>query len=167
MTGLEMVDNRIEVGPDGSEFSTLVYYSGDHPSQSVRVREYRTGLPEMLNMEQISMKRIMTVALICLGSFLGCAAQQIREVKANPADSGETKQGEYPAESFSSLMSLTLREPLDQFSDTRNLVPASYYVDHLGFFCKKELQVQSLTGLPLKFRLGSVEYTDHLEGKDR
>ena len=39
------------------------------------------------------------------------------------------------------------------------------YVKQLGFFCKKELQFEKLTKVPLKMRLGSVEQCDWLEGK--
>ena len=47
------------------------------------------------------------------------------------------------------------------------LLPENYYSTHLGFFCKKELQVEKTTKIPLRIRLGSVEYTDQLEGKRR
>ncbi|MHB1920900.1 MAG: hypothetical protein ACYCOO_01560 [Chitinophagaceae bacterium] len=40
-------------------------------------------------------------------------------------------------------------------------------VDHLGYFCQLEIHMEKATGIPFKFRLGSVDYTDHLEGKDR
>lgn len=40
-----------------------------------------------------------------------------------------------------------------------------YYVSHLGFFCKRELDIQKTTHLPVFFRLGSLESCNKLEGK--
>jgi len=40
----------------------------------------------------------------------------------------------------------------------------SYY-DQLGFFCKRELDIQKATHLPVFFRLGSLESCNKLEGK--
>ena len=45
------------------------------------------------------------------------------------------------------------------------LLPENYYSSKLGFMCKKEIQVEKLTKIPLKIRLGSVEYVDKMEGK--
>jgi len=47
------------------------------------------------------------------------------------------------------------------------LLPQDYYTTNLGFFCKKEIQVQKTIKLPVKFRLGSVAYCDAIEGKNR
>jgi hypothetical protein len=44
-------------------------------------------------------------------------------------------------------------------------VPVAFYSNHTGYFCKKELQLERVTRLPLRIRLGSVAYTDKLEGK--
>lgn len=44
-------------------------------------------------------------------------------------------------------------------------LPQNFYNQHTGYFCKKELQLQKITSLPLYIRLGSKEYIDGLEKK--
>lgn len=48
----------------------------------------------------------------------------------------------------------------------QNPFRGNYYAKQLPFFCSKELQLQKMIGIPVKFRIGSVEYCDKIEGKD-
>ncbi|MDO6433430.1 hypothetical protein Q4E93_22650 [Flavitalea sp. BT771] len=45
------------------------------------------------------------------------------------------------------------------------VIPADRVVTHFGFFCKRELELEKTIRLPLRFRLGSLEYCNRLEGK--
>ncbi len=40
-----------------------------------------------------------------------------------------------------------------------------FYSSQLGFFCKQEIKFDKITKIPFRFRLGSVEECDRLEGK--
>jgi hypothetical protein len=46
-------------------------------------------------------------------------------------------------------------------------MPLNFYKTPTAFFCKKEVQLQKLTRLPIYIRLGSKEQADYLEGKGR
>jgi hypothetical protein len=45
------------------------------------------------------------------------------------------------------------------------VLTSSFYCNSLGFFCKKELQLEKITSLPVRLRLGSVDYVNYLEQK--
>lgn len=45
------------------------------------------------------------------------------------------------------------------------VLPADFYGQRMGFFCKKEWGFEKTTHIPLRFRLGSLENCNWLEGK--
>ena len=44
-------------------------------------------------------------------------------------------------------------------------LPRAYHYGELAFFCKVEVRLEQSARLPVKFRLGNVNYVDRLEGK--
>ena len=73
----------------------------------------------------------------------------------------DTSQNAFAAKN--TLLFLTPNNPL--INIPVKTIPASYYTSTLGFFCQKELQLEKAIKFPVKFRLGSVAYTDKMEGK--
>lgn len=69
--------------------------------------------------------------------------------------------------SHKALCQLSLSWKLDTSGHNINIrvLPQNFYTQHLGFFCKKEVQIQKLTAVPVYIRLGSKEYVDYLERK--
>ena len=63
------------------------------------------------------------------------------------------------------LPSIDLFSPIEETVMTYNQVPKAYSYEHLAFFCKLEVQIENVTKLPIKFRLGDVQYIEKLEGK--
>lgn len=44
-------------------------------------------------------------------------------------------------------------------------IPSNFYSYNLGFFCRQEIKFATVTKIPLKLRIGSVQYCDWMEGK--
>jgi hypothetical protein len=46
----------------------------------------------------------------------------------------------------------------------QNKVAPNYYTTQTGFFCNQERALEKKTKIPFRFRLGSLSYTEQLEG---
>ncbi len=47
----------------------------------------------------------------------------------------------------------------------KQVIAPNFYVSRLGFFCRQEIKFEKITKIPFRFRLGSVEECDRMEGK--
>lgn len=45
------------------------------------------------------------------------------------------------------------------------VLPKDFCSTTLPFFCRKEVQIEKFTKIPFRFRLGSLDYCNKLEGK--
>ena len=64
-----------------------------------------------------------------------------------------------------SQQGFSLKTPVMSYSKNFTLLPQNFYNQHLGFFCKKEYQLQEKLGTKIFIRLGSKQYVDYLESK--
>lgn len=60
---------------------------------------------------------------------------------------------------------LTLQEKLIATKTNPQQIPLVYAYKHLALFCKLEVKLEQTVQMPIKVRLGSVDYVDWLEGK--
>ncbi len=65
---------------------------------------------------------------------------------------------------FSLTDSASFNKP-QPFSLFNNYIKPDHYSSHLGFFCQKELQLEKMTNVPIRLRLGSLDYVNYLEQK--
>ena len=47
----------------------------------------------------------------------------------------------------------------------KEVITPDFYVHQLSFFCRQEIRFEKATKIPFKFRVGSVEDCDRMEGK--
>ena len=59
----------------------------------------------------------------------------------------------------------TLEEKLISAKTNPQQIPLVYAYKDLALFCKLEVKLEQTVQMPIKVRLGSVDYVDWLEGK--
>ena len=110
------------------------------------------------------MQRKKTFLVVCLSILTGAVMGQ--NILPLPVNNFVPAHLQLPLQK---PFSVSFREnnPLPPFSLSLATTSygGSYYVSHLGFFCKQEIAIEKATRIPLRFRLGSLDYVNKMEGK--
>jgi len=99
----------------------------------------------------------MTATPVLLLVFVGCCGSQ---AAAQGTIANDTLKM-VPA-----CVSPALRADAPSFKVKPVALHTAYY-NHLGFMCRQELKLEKATKTSFRVRLGSVEYTDRMEGKGK
>jgi hypothetical protein len=101
--------------------------------------------------------------MICLFIILLVCHRSVAVAQSNYISDTSTATINFRSEVFSlynSAQPKYLVTPL-------NILPSNQYLRMIGFFCKKEIQFEKVIKMPVRFRLGSVAYTDRMEASPR
>ena len=69
----------------------------------------------------------------------------------------------YPIASHFLISSIKSTDTSQLFSTF--ILPANFYSCHIGYFCRKEIKFEKATRIPLRFRIGTLQECNRLEGK--
>ena len=102
--------------------------------------------------------KVCTIILIIFFTSLSCKAQQ-----ADTSKSLVAKTYKYHFPKSLALNNITIGEK--NFLSPFIVIPQDYYTQHFGIICKKELAIEKATKIPFRFRVGSLQQCNYLEGK--
>ncbi|MFI5152614.1 MAG: hypothetical protein ACHQET_04725 [Chitinophagales bacterium] len=119
-------------------------------------------------------KRNYSFIVACLGSIL-CLHAGAQQAERNRLDFLLPSKLEFSVSSIQNQGLVAFNRSIPKadelfigpisISSPSQIFPSDYYVQHQGFFCKQEWSLEKKSHIPLRFRLGSLEYCNWLEGK--
>jgi hypothetical protein len=118
-------------------------------------------------------KRKYSFIVACLGSILclHAGAQTHGQQRMNFLISNQPFSITSPKYQLTQALNVSYQRqnepgiPARSIYPPSTIIPSNDYVRHLGFFCRQEWSFEKKSHIPLRLRLGSLEYCDHLEGK--
>jgi hypothetical protein len=114
-------------------------------------------------------RKISFIVALLLMVFSGSVKSQIQTIKFSLTSNTNIFSKKISALNWQNNFELinTLPYSKNLLSDfSIELRKENFNTQTLPFFCQKEWQFEKSTHIPLKFRLGSFDYTNMLEGKN-
>lgn len=72
----------------------------------------------------------------------------------------------YGFQQFSLITAFSSKESIPSFQQlAQTKVPQAWSYQDLAFFCRLEVKMEKAANIPIKFRLGEVQYVENMEGK--
>ncbi len=119
------------------------------------------------------------ISFIVAAILTVCEAAVFAQPKAAPMDKGDSVRLLVPVLKKAGLPCFSLYTATPDRSrslpvaqkfagnkmDAASRPAADYYINHLGWICTGEYRFEKATHIPLRIRLGSLEYCNYLEGK--
>ena|ERR1019366_6926662 len=110
----------------------------------------------------------LTVFVMCAKAQQSFFVPENKYLKIGPAPRLDRQKG-IPDASISASFFSNSKFISQKISFAEQAQPAmlngDFYAQHLGFVCKKEYKLEKATHIPFRFRLGSLEHCNYLEGK--